>query len=262
MPKDKCDIGLIGLGVMGRNLVLNIADHGYAVAVFNRTRETTQKFIKELGPGQDVRPAYSYEELADLIEPPRAVIVLVPAGKAVDAVLDDLKPVLQKDDLIIDGGNSHYTDTDRRAETISKAGLHFFGMGISGGEKGARYGPSMMPGGPEKEYERVRPILEAASAQAAGTPCVAHLGTGSAGHYVKMVHNGIEYGLMQMLSETYALMKQIAGLSNSELARVYGQWNQGKAESYLVEITADIFQRKDDRTGNDLIDMILDKAPI
>ena len=260
MTKQKCDIGLVGLGVMGRNLALNMADHGFSVAVYNRTAQKTRDFINGLEAKQNITPAYSPAELMSLMEKPGAVITLVPAGKPVDAVLDEFKSVMEPGDLLIDSGNSHFTDTDRRARNLAAAGIHFFGMGISGGEKGARYGPSMMAGGPAEAYQRVRPIFEAAAAQVDGEPCVAHLGPGSAGHYVKMVHNGIEYALMQLLSETYDLMKNVAGLDNAQLARVYDGWNKGREKSYLVEITARIFEQRDQGTGNYLVDMILDRA--
>ncbi len=260
MANGKCTLGLVGLGVMGQNLLLNIADHGFAVAAYNRTTEKTREFIRQVTAGQDVRPAYTLREFADLLEPPRVVLIMVKAGKAVDSVLEELKAVLEPGDLVIDCGNSFFRDTDRRAEELPKAGLHFFGMGISGGESGARFGPSMMPGGPEKEYERVRPVLEAAAAKVDGVPCVAHLGPRSAGHYVKMVHNGIEYGVMQILAESYDLLKRGPGLGNKALADVYGKWNKGKLNSFLVEITADVFRKKDDLTDQYLIDVILDRA--
>lgn len=260
MPKQGCDIGLIGLGVMGRNFVLNMADHGFSVAVYNRTAEKTVKFLEEEVDSRDIRAGYDLGEFAKLLPAPRAVIILVSAGPAVDAVIEELLPYLKPGDLIIDGGNSHFPDTDRRCKSLAEKGFLFMGMGISGGEMGARYGPSLMPGGPREGYERVRPILEAAAAKVNGDPCVAYLGPGSAGHYVKMVHNGIEYGIEQLLAEVYDLLKLGVGLGNEELSRVFSHWNETELRSYLVEITAPIFQKKDEQTGHWLIDVILDIA--
>jgi len=260
MPQDTCQIGLIGLGVMGGNLVLNMADHGFSVAVYNRTRQKTDDLVGALSPDQDVRPGYSLQDFVKLVRPPRPIVLMVKAGQAVDAVIGELAPLLDQGDLIVDAGNSHFIDTDRRSKDLAAQGLHFFGMGVSGGERGARHGPSIMVGGPETQYERVRAVLETCAAHVDGEPCAAHLGPGSAGHYVKMVHNGIEYGLMQILAESYDLMKNGAGLGNRALADVYHQWNQGRLAGFLVEITADIFRKKDEATGQDLIDVILDEA--
>jgi 6-phosphogluconate dehydrogenase len=259
MSNQGCDIGIIGLGVMGRNFALNIADHGFSVAVYNRTEEKTKNFMKEAGDRQ-IKAGYSLKELAGLIKEPRAIIMLVAAGDAVDAVIDELKPFLEKGDVLIDSGNSHFTDTNRRSKELADEGLRYMAMGISGGEFGARHGPSLMPGGPKEAYERIRPIVEAASAHVNGDPCVAYLGPGSAGDYVKMVHNGIEYGIMQLIAETYDLMKRGLGLKPEELKDIYTEWNNAELNSYLVEITAKIFGHKDGRTGAYLIDMILDKA--
>ncbi len=260
MGNKGCDLGLIGLGVMGRNLALNIADHGFPVAVYNRTAERTREFMEEEVAGRDIRPGYTLGEFLGLLRRPRAILILVPAGPAVDAVIGELLPLLAAGDLIIDSGNSHFTDTDRRSKSCADKGLLFMGLGISGGEHGARYGASLMPGGPREGFERVRPILEAVAAQVEGEPCVAYLGAGSCGHYVKMVHNGIEYGLMQLIAETYDLMKRGLGLSPEELASVYDTWNHTELNSYLLEITARIFRQRDEKTGQPLIDLILDQA--
>ena len=260
MSNQGCDIGLIGLGVMGRNFVLNMADHGYSVAAYNRTAEKTKDFMENEVGDRPIKAGYEMKEFIGLLKKPRAVILLVAAGDPVDAVIKELLPLMEPGDLIIDGGNSHFTDTNRRVKFLSGKDMHFFGMGISGGEAGARYGPSLMPGGSLAMYDRVGPILEAASAHVNGDPCVTYLGPGSAGHYVKMVHNGIEYGIMELIVETYDLMKRGLGLTPPELAPIYDAWNKAELNSYLVEITAKIFTKKDDRTGNFLVDMILDKA--
>jgi 6-phosphogluconate dehydrogenase len=260
MSNQGCDIGLIGLGVMGRNFVLNMADHGFSVAVYNRTEEKTRDFMEKEVGDRPIKAGYSLEEFAGLLKKPRAVIMLVAAGDPVDAVIHELKPFLAKGDVLIDSGNSHFTDTNRRSKQLSDEGLRYMAMGISGGEFGARHGPSLMPGGPKEAYERIRPMVEAAAAKVNGDPCVAYLGPGSAGDYVKMVHNGIEYGIMQLIAETYDLMKRGLGLKPEELKDIYTEWNNAELNSYLVEITGKIFGRQDDRTGAYLIDMILDKA--
>jgi 6-phosphogluconate dehydrogenase len=254
------DIALIGLGTMGRSLVLNMADKGFAVAAFNRTPSVTDEFAAALLPLQRVMPCYSVEELLGSLRPPRRVMLMVDAGKAVDAVLAHLDPLLKRGDIVIDGGNSHFKDTERRSAALVARGIHYLGVGISGGESGARHGPSMMPGGPHEAYEAVRPIFEAIAARVDGAPCVAYLGPGSAGHYVKMVHNGIEYGLMQLIAESYALLKRGLGLGNDRLAEVYAEWQAGELESYLLEITAAIFRRRDDKTPGFLVDLILGEA--
>ena len=260
MSNQGCDIGLIGLGTMGRNFVLNMADHGFAVAVYNRTTEKTKDFMENEVGTRTIKPGYDLHEFVGLLRRPRALILLVAAGGPVDAVLRELLPRLAPGDLIIDGGNSHFTDTNRRGKILSGKQLNFMGMGISGGEAGARYGPSLMPGGSREMYDRVAPILEAAAAHVKGEPCVTYLGPRSAGHYVKMVHNGIEYGLMELIVETYDLFKRGLGLTPAELAPIYDRWNREELNSFLVEITAKIFNRQDDGTGKPLIDMILDKA--
>lgn len=260
MRHEGYDLGMVGLGVMGRNLVLNMADHGFSVAGFDGSAEKTAELVREATGTRDLRGASSLRELAGSLKRPRAVMLLVPAGPPVDAVIDGLVPCLGPSDLIIDGGNSHFVDTERRARSLAEKGLIFLGMGISGGESGARRGPSMMPGGPREGYERVRAILEKAAAQVRGEPCVAYMGKGAAGHYVKMVHNGIEYGLMQLIAETYDLMKRGLGLGNQELHDVYSRWRKSELEAYLLDITADIFLQRDDATGDPLIDLILDEA--
>jgi 6-phosphogluconate dehydrogenase len=260
MNQQGCDIGLIGLGTMGRNFALNLADHGFAVAVYNRTTEKTRDFMENEVNARPIQAGYDLQEFVGLLRRPRAVILLVAAGDAVDAVLRELLPGLSPGDLIIDSGNSHFTDTNRRGRFLSGVQLNFMGLGISGGEAGARSGPSLMPGGSRAGYDRVGPMLEAVAAQFKGEPCVAYLGPRSAGHYVKMVHNGIEYGLMELIAETYDLFTRGLGLTPAELAPIYERWNREELNSFLVEITAKIFARQDDRTGKPLIDLILDKA--
>jgi len=254
------DIGVIGLAVMGSNLVLNIADRGFAVAAFNRTRAVTEGFAATIVPAQKVIPYYSLEEFVGSLKRPRIVMLMVMAGAPVDAVIGQVAPLLERGDLMVDGGNSHFVDTARRGKALAEQGIYYFGVGISGGEAGARNGPSLMPGGPREAYDRLLPILEAIAAKADGVPCVSYLGTGAVGHYVKMVHNGIEYAVMQLISETYALLKELIGLSNDRLAEIYGGWQQGELESYLIEITAHIFRRRDQETGKYLVDLILPEA--
>ena len=259
MEKQDYDYGMIGLGTMGRNLVYNMCDHGYSVAGFDKDISMVEQL--EQGKGQyKIVGTRSLKELTDALKKPRVLLMLVPAGPIVDAVIETLKPLLSKDDLVIDCGNSHFTDTNLRIEKLAKENIHFMGIGISGGEYGARNGPSIMPGGSKAVYARVAPMLEAISAKAKGEPCVTYLGAGSAGHYVKMVHNGIEYALMEIIAEAYQLLKQGAGLTNNQLHTVFSKWNEGSLQSFLISITADIFSQKDDLTGNDLVDMILDSA--
>ena len=260
MPKPKCEIGVVGLGTMGRNLALNFADHGFPVAVYNRTAEKTREFMGREAGARDLRPGYDLQEFTGLLRQPRAIIIMVSAGSAVDAVIGEILPFLDPGDVLIDGGNSHFTDTDRRIKSLLEKQVLFLGLGVSGGESGARYGPSLMPGGSREAYDRVAPVLRAAAAQVNGEPCVAYLGPGSAGHYVKMVHNGIEYGLMELIAETYDLLKRALGLLPRELAAIFEQWNREELNSYLIEITSKIFRRLDDKTGQPLVDLILDKA--
>ena len=259
MEETGCDIGMIGLGVMGRNFVLNMADHGYSVAGYDIDNGKVEALRKEAGD-RKAYAAKSLEEFMGLLRNPKAVMMLVPAGPPVDAVIKDVLPHLKQGDLIIDGGNSYFRDTDRREESLREKGIDYLGVGISGGERGARYGPSMMPGGSRTAYERVKAIFEAASAHVKEEPCVTYLGPGSAGHYVKMVHNGIEYGLLQLIAETYDIMKRGLSLNNDELHQVYKSWNEKELNGYLVEITADIFSHTDEKTGKRLIDLILDAA--
>jgi 6-phosphogluconate dehydrogenase len=259
MVQQKYEIGMVGLGVMGRNLVLNIADHGFSVSGYDKDPSQVQELQTE-AESRVINAAQNLEEFVGSLSTPRMIMMLVPAGQIVDSVIHDLIPHLGKGDLIIDAGNSHFKDTDLRAKALAERGILFMGMGVSGGEEGARRGPSMMPGGPQEAYERVRPILEAAAAHIEGSPCVTYLGSGSAGHYVKMVHNGIEYGLMQLIAESYDLMKRGLGLSDAELSTVYGNWNKTELNGYLMEITSYIFTKVDDRTGKKLIDVILDEA--
>jgi len=259
MPEQIYDYGMIGLGTMGRNLVYNMCDHGYSVAGFDKDASK----VDALGNGAGDRKVLGAHNLKDFVaalKSPRVIMLLVPAGHPVDAVISELKPFLSKDDLVMDCGNSHFTDTDARIGQLAKEQIHFMGVGISGGEYGARYGPSIMPGGAKEAYERVAPMLKAVSAKVNGEPCVTWLGPGSAGHYVKMVHNGIEYGLMQLIAEGYHLLKECLDMSNDGLHKVFSKWNEGRMKSYLIEITADIFAQNDDLTGNRLIDMILDKS--
>ncbi len=255
----KFEIGMAGLGVMGRNLLLNIAGRGFPAAGYDKDPAKLRALEAE-SSGLPVRAAAGPRELAALLRRPRAVIILVPAGAPVDAVIASLEPFLEKGDLLIDAGNSYYKDTERRTAALAAKGLRFLGMGVSGGEEGARRGPSLMPGGDRDAYERVRPALEAAAARAGGEPCAAWLGPGSAGHFVKMTHNGIEYALMQLIAESYDLLKRGLGLDDDALAGVYSGWNEGELNSYLLEITARIFARRDERTGGRLVDEILDVA--
>jgi 6-phosphogluconate dehydrogenase len=259
METKRYEIGMIGLGVMGRNLVLNMADHGYAVAGYDRDPDQVQA-LRAAAEARDVHGADSLRALTGVLHTPRAVMMLVPAGAPVDAVLREIVPHLKHGDILIDGGNSYFKDTDLRAKALADKGILYLGVGISGGEHGARHGPSLMPGGPQEAYERVRPIFEAVAAHVDGAACVTYLGPGSAGHFVKMVHNGIEYGLMQLIAETYDLMKRGLGLTDDELHAVYQRWNRTELNSYLLEITANIFLKVDDKTGQRLVDVILDAA--
>jgi len=264
MESNKFDFGMIGLGTMGSNLLLNMADHGFSAIGYDTNPDKTKGLeasaAKDSSIKGTVKGVNSLSEMISLLKTPRKLMMLVPAGKPVDSVIKDLKPLLEKGDIIIDGGNSHYTDTLRRINELKDIGFHFMGIGISGGEEGARRGPSIMPGGDEEAYKEVEPILKAVSAKVNDEPCVGYLGHDAAGHYVKMVHNGIEYAIMQLISECYDLMHHGLGLSNQELHEVFKDWDSGDLKSYLLEITTIIFDKKDDKTGNDLVDMILDKA--
>lgn len=253
------DIGIIGLSVMGRSLALNMADHGFKVSGYNRSASVTEQVIKE-HPHENLSPCYSLEELVASLSSPRKVMLMIQAGAPVDGVIGQLIPLLDQGDIVMDGGNSFYEDTRRRSKLLAESGIHYLGVGISGGEEGARFGPSIMPGGEENAYQAVRPILEAISAKAMGEPCCAYIGPDGAGHYVKMVHNGIEYADMQLIAEAYLLLKYVGNFTNPELADIFREWNQGELESYLIGITAGIFREEDDLGGGQLIDRILDSA--
>ncbi|MCY8317537.1 NADP-dependent phosphogluconate dehydrogenase [Bacillus vallismortis] len=255
----KQQIGVIGLAVMGKNLALNIESRGFSVSVYNRSSSKTEEFLQE-AKGKNVVGTYSIEEFVQSLETPRKILLMVKAGTATDATIQSLLPHLEKDDILIDGGNTYYKDTQRRNKELAESGIHFIGTGVSGGEEGALKGPSIMPGGQKEAHELVKPILEAISAKVDGEPCTTYIGPDGAGHYVKMVHNGIEYGDMQLISESYFILKQVLGLSADELHEVFAEWNKGELDSYLIEITADIFTKKDEETGKPLVDVILDKA--
>ncbi len=259
MDKGTYEMGMIGLGVMGRNFALNIADKGFSVAGY----DADPKQVEALNREAEGRPATGVATVGELVRrlrTPIAIIMLVPAGPPVDAVIDALLPLLRPGDLLIDGGNSHFRETDGRMRRLDERGILYMGVGISGGERGARLGPSIMPGGPEAAYARVRPIFEAAAAKVDGEPCVAYMGPGSAGDYVKMVHNGIEYAIMQLIAESYDLMKRGLGLPNERLREVYDRWGSDLLPGFLIGITARIFAKKDELTGRPLVDMIVDEA--
>jgi len=254
------DIGLIGLAVMGRNLVLNMNDHGYKVAVFNRTTSKVDHFLEDSAKGTEIYGAHSLKELVGVLKRPRRVMMMIKAGKPVDLQIEALLKLLGPGDIIIDGGNSNYHDTMRRTEYVESKGLYYIGTGVSGGEEGARFGPSIMPGGSPEAWESVKPILQSISAKVEdGSPCCDWVGENGAGHFVKMVHNGIEYGDMQLIAESYDLLKNVLGMSNDEMHDVFAEWNEGKLDSYLIEITRDIFGYKDEE-GNFIVDLILDRA--
>ena len=279
MPKDHSDIGLIGLAVMGQNLALNIADHGFQISVFNRTTATTEKFVAEnpRTPG-GVVGTKTLEEFVRSLAKPRKIVILVKAGGPTDAVIDGLVPLLEKGDIVIDGGNALWTDTIRREKTLKEKGLRFVGSGVSGGEEGARFGPSLMPGGDFSSWQELKPIWEAIAAKVdaktgkpllgatpgqpvtGGVPCTTYIGENGAGHYVKMVHNGIEYGDMQMICEAYALMKDLLGLKPAEMGEIFSEWNTGMLDSFLIEITADILKQKDPVSKKAFVDVVLDTA--
>lgn len=255
----KSQFGLIGLAVMGENLVLNIERNGFSVAVYNRTASVTQEFAVRHA-GKKITPCYSLAELVASLESPRKVMLMVKAGDPVDEVIAQLKPFLEPGDLIIDGGNSFFKDTERRAATLEADGLRYIGTGVSGGEEGALWGPAIMPGGQPDAYALVEPIFQAIAAKAEREPCVTYIGPRGAGHYVKMVHNGIEYGDMQLIAESYDVLHRALNLSAQELHDIYGEWNAGELQSYLIEITRDIFAVNDSETGLPLVDLILDEA--
>ena len=259
MTEQLYDFGMVGLGVMGRNFLLNVADHDFSIAGLDQNKDQVESLKRE-ATGRPVFGTTDVKSFVAVLKKPRVIMLLVPAGKIVDLVIEDLLGHVEEGDLIIDGGNSFFEDTDRRMAYLAGKNINFLGVGVSGGAKGARFGPSIMPGGSEAAYELVRPVLEAVSAKVGDDPCVAYMGKGSAGNYVKMVHNGIEYGLMQLLAESYDILKRLGGLSNAELHQVYNTYNQGRLQSFLVEITAAIFAQVDDAGPGELIDRILDKA--
>jgi 6-phosphogluconate dehydrogenase len=260
MNTNQSDIGLIGLGVMGENLVLNMESKGFSVAVFNRTTEVMEKFAAGRGKGKNIQPTQTLEEFVGTLRKPRIAMMMVKAGPPVDSVIGQLAPLLEKGDVIIDGGNSLFTDTQRRERELQSRGIHFVGMGVSGGEEGALKGPSLMPGGSRESWEIIAPIFRKIAAQVDGEPCCRYMGPDGAGHYVKMVHNGIEYGDIQLICEAYAILKDILGMDAAQLADTFAEWNKGELESYLIEITSQIFQKIDPETGKPLVDVILDKA--
>jgi len=255
----KANFGVLGIAVMGENLAMNIEDHGFSVAVCNLRSDRVTPFMAK-NAGKKFIGAKTLEEFVNALESPRRVMLMVKAGDPVDDAIKLLKPLLSKGDIIIDGGNSWFKDTQRREAELTKEGFYFFGAGVSGGEEGARFGPSIMPGGSAKAYEFVRPIFEAISAKTNSGPCVTHCGPDGAGHFVKMVHNGIEYGDMQLIAEAYDILRKVLGLKAPELAGIFTEWNKGILDSFLIELTAKVFTVKDDETGNPLVDMILDKA--
>jgi 6-phosphogluconate dehydrogenase len=255
----KANIGLIGLAVMGQNLVLNMCDHGFRVAVHNRGKDKIDEFLEYAGKGKNIVPAYTLQEMVDVLETPRKVMLMVKAGEVVDMYIDKLAPLLSPGDIIIDGGNSLYTDSNRRTDALKEKGILFIGSGVSGGEEGARNGPSIMPGGNPEAWEAVKPIFQAISAKVGDEPCCEWVGEQGAGHYVKMVHNGIEYGDMQLICEAYQLLSEGLGLSTDEMQAVFAEWNKGQLSSYLIEITANILGYKD-TDGLPLVDKILDTA--
>ena len=252
-------VGLVGLAIMGSNLALNIERNGFPVVVYNRTSARTSEFLEKIAPGTNILGVESLTEMAMALERPRRLILMVQAGHGVDAVLGEMLPLLEPGDIVMDGGNSLYKDTERRVTAVGDAGIHFLGTGISGGESGALLGPSIMPGGTEEAYAAFEPVFTRIAAQVSDGPCVTHVGWNSAGHYAKMVHNGIEYGDMQLIAEAYALLSA-AGHTNDELAAIFSEWNGGELESYLVEITADIFRVRDNSADGHLVDWIMDTA--
>src|SRR6201987_3496950 len=254
------DIGLIGLAVMGENLVLNMESKGFSVAVFNRTTAVTEKFAATRGKEKKITPTSTIEEFISALKRPRKAMMMIKAGKPVDQVISEIVPLLEKGDVLIDGGNSLFTDTQRRFHDLEGKGIHFVGCGVSGGEEGALKGPSLMPGGSRESWEMIAPIFRKIAAQVDGEPCCRYMGPDGAGHYVKMVHNGIEYGDMQLICEAYAILKDVVGMDNNQLANTFAEWNKGELDSYLIEITSQIFRKIDPETGKPLVDVILDKA--
>jgi 6-phosphogluconate dehydrogenase len=260
MSDELATIGLTGLAVMGRNLARNIARHGHRVAVHNRTYSRTTELLDEFPDEGNLVGTESLEEFVAAIEKPRAIIIMVKAGEATDAVLDDLTPLLDEGDIVVDAGNAHFVDTLRRQRALEEHGLHFVGMGVSGGEEGALNGPSIMVGGSDHAYARLGPVMESIAAQVDGTPCCTHVGTDGAGHFVKMVHNGIEYADMQLIAESFDLLRSVLGLSPGEIADVFREWNGGDLESFLIELTADVLEHTDAATGKPFVDVVDDAA--
>jgi 6-phosphogluconate dehydrogenase len=260
MTTNQCDIGIIGMAVMGENLALSMESKEFSVAVFNRTTEVTEKFASGQAKGKNIQPARTMEEFAGALKKPRKAMIMVKAGAPVDAVIGQLAPLLEKGDVIIDGGNSLFTDTQRRGKELEDHGIHFVGCGVSGGEEGALKGPSLMPGGSRESWEMIAPIFRKIAAQVDGEPCCRYMGPDGAGHYVKMVHNGIEYGDIQLICEAYAILKDVLQMDAAQLAEVFTEWNKGELDSYLIQITSEIFRKIDPDTGKPLVDMILDKA--
>jgi len=256
----KAQIGVTGLGVMGRNLARNFARHGHTVALHNRTYRRTKELIEEYGAEGTFLPAERAEDFVASLERPRRVVIMVQAGKATDAVIEEFAPLLEPGDMLIDAGNAHFLDTRRREAALKEQGLHFVGTGVSGGEEGALLGPSIMPGGSRESYESLGPLLEDISAKVDGEPCCVHVGPDGAGHFVKMVHNGIEYADMQLIAEAYDLLRQVGGHSPAEIAEIFTGWNQGRLGSYLIEITAEVLQQHDPETGKPFVDVVLDQA--
>jgi 6-phosphogluconate dehydrogenase len=255
----QAQFGVIGLAVMGENLALNIEDHGFSVAVWNREPTVTDRFIAKTA-GKKFTGTKSLEELVKAIERPRRIVMMIKAGAPVDMTIDALAPLLDEGDVVIDGGNSWFKDTQERTKRLEAKNLHFVGSGVSGGEEGARFGPSLMPGGSKESWEAIRPVFEAIAAKSDSGPCVTHVGPDGAGHYVKMVHNGIEYGDMQLIAEAYEMLRRGLGASAEELAAIFDEWNRGPLESFLIEITAHIFRVNDPESGAPLVDKVLDKA--
>jgi len=258
MEHEQCEFGMVGLGVMGSNFLMNVADSGFTAVGYDKDAEKA-KALNDASEGR-IDGVTTIDEFLSRLATPRKIMMLVPAGPIVDAVIEELMPHLEPGDILIDGGNSYFKDTDRRTEKLEKENLRYIGIGVSGGEEGARHGPSLMPGGSEKAYEIVRPMMEAAAAKVNGEPCVTYLGSKSAGHFVKMVHNGIEYGIMQLTAEVYDFMKRGMKLGNNDIQRLFAKWNEGELQSFLIEITANIFKQPNDKGNGLLVDKILDKA--
>jgi 6-phosphogluconate dehydrogenase len=260
MTQASAQIGVTGLGVMGRNLARNFARHGYTVALHNRTASRTTDMVNQFGDEGTFVPAQSAQEFVAALERPRRLVIMVNAGAATDAVIDEFAPLLESGDMIIDGGNAHFKDTRRREAKLKEQGLHFVGMGVSGGEEGALNGPSIMPGGSAESYEALGPMLETISAHVDGTPCCTHIGPDGAGHFVKMVHNGIEYADMQLIAEAYDLLRHGVGFEPAQIAETFRTWNTGRLDSYLIEITAEVLAHTDASTGKPFVDIVLDQA--